>query len=91
MGYFFHEECERYLKTAEKITGSKENTIKEYKTKMDSFKSMSKMAEILKRTMETLVKATSNKLERLKILQTHTANLVSFHFQVRLFTCTFFH
>ena len=46
---------------------------------------MMKMIEILKSVLETLVRTTRNKLNRLKILQTHTANLVSFYFQVICF------
>ncbi|KAK6621266.1 hypothetical protein RUM43_011572 [Polyplax serrata] len=71
------EKCERYLKTAQKVTGSKEEVIQSYKAKRDSYKEKKKMVDILKASMEILVQATCKKLERLKILQTHTANLAT--------------
>lgn len=64
------------------MTGSREAAIAEYKTKLELFEKMKRAGEVLEKGREILMKTAISKCRRLQVLQTHTANLISFYFQV---------
>lgn len=76
--------CRKKIQQAEKLSGNREDTIEEYKTKKEAFKKIKSAIRKMERAVDNLAKRTVEKQDRFEMIQQLTSNMVSFRFQAGL-------